>query len=280
MSVYKTILVPVDQRERSERSLAVATDLARRFDSHLVGLYVRPYATVPSAVRIEPGADLLLESQRKAIDQFAAEARGRFDAAVKRAGVGRAEWRDQEGDAAEVCALHARYADLLVLNQTDSGDSSGPGPTNFAEAIVLSVGRPVLLVPYIGPVPEIGRNVLVCWNGSREAARALTDSLPFLSTAQSVRVLAIDPRTSGSHGEQPSADISLYLARHGVNAIAARTPSAGIDAGSVILSQAADYGIDLIVMGAYGHSRLRELVMGGATRTILRQMTAPVLMSH
>ncbi len=278
--MFKSLLVPVDQRERSRRSLEVAADLARAFDAHLTGLYVRPRMYIPSAARIEPGVELVMEYQRKAVDELAASARAHFDRAVGRASA-RTEWRVDEGDTAEVAITHARYADLVVTNQTDPEDESSAGPSHFAESIIMAVGRPVLIVPFVGHFDTVGQTVLVCWNASREAARAVSDALPLLQRAKTVRVLAIDPTASAEgHGEVPSADISLFLARHGVNAVASRTPSAGLDAGDVILSHAADHGIDLIVMGAYGHSRLREVVMGGATRTVLRQMTVPVLMSH
>jgi nucleotide-binding universal stress UspA family protein len=190
----------------------------------------------------------------------------------------RVEWRTADGPRAEAVALHARYADLLVINQTDP---ESPDATHFGDAVLLSVGRPVLMVPYAGPTSSVGRNILVCWNASREASRAVTDALALLKNAKRVTVLTVDGATSqGGHGESPGSDIALYLARHGVNAVAAQTVSGSVDVGSVILSRAFDLEADLIVMGAYGHSRVREIVMGGATRTVLRSMTIPVLMSH
>jgi nucleotide-binding universal stress UspA family protein len=280
--MYKSLLVPVDQRERSRRSLEVAAELAVAFDAHLTGLYVRPRPAVPSAARIEPGVELMIEYQRKASAEMAAAAKGRFDEVVTRYALARSEWRTDEGDPADVCVTHARYADLVIVNQTDPEDESGSGPTHFAESMIMSVGRPVLIIPYVGRFETVGQTVLVPWNATREAARAVSDALPLLQRAKTVRVLAIDPVSSAGaeHGEVPSADISLFLARHGVNAVAARTPSAGLEPGDVILSHAADHGVDLIVMGAYGHSKLREFVMGGATRTVLHQMTVPVLMSR
>jgi nucleotide-binding universal stress UspA family protein len=279
--MYKSLLVPVDQRERSMRSLEIAVELARNFDAHLTGLYVRPRPQLPSAARVEPGADMMIALQRKSLDEVAARAKERFDSVMMRQGSSRVEWRTEEGDPATVCTTHARYADLIVVNQTDVEDETGSGPTHFAESIVMSVGRPVLIIPYVGDFATVGQNVLVCWSATREAARAVSDALPLLKRAAQVRVLTIDAEPSErGHGEVPGSDIALFLARHGVNAVATRTPSAGLDAGDVILSHAADHGNDLIVMGAYGHPRLMQLVLGGATRTILGQMTVPVLMSH
>jgi nucleotide-binding universal stress UspA family protein len=134
------------------------------------------------------------------------------------------------------------------------------------------------MVPYAGRFPDAGQRVLVAWNASREAARAVTDALPLLSRAERVEVVAFD--STGDHGEVPGADIALFLSRHGVKASAARQSAPGVDVGSQILSRAADVDADLIVMGAYGHSRLRELALGGATRSMLDAMTVPVLMAH
>jgi len=123
--------------------------------------------------------------------------------------------------------------------------------------------------------------VLVGWDASREAARAVRDAMPLLARAEAVTVLTIDAEQSPfGHGEIPGADIALYLARHGVKAEVARTVSAGIGIGNTLLSRAADYEANLLVMGAYGHSRVRELLLGGTTRTVLTSMILPVLMSH
>jgi len=121
--------------------------------------------------------------------------------------------------------------------------------------------------------------VLVAWNGSREATRAVHDALPLLRRAEKVTVLSIDP-DEDAEPRLPGADVSLHLARHGVTAQAATIAGTDVAVGDLLLSYAADHDIDLIVMGAYGHTRLREVVLGGATRTLLRHMTVPVLMSH
>jgi nucleotide-binding universal stress UspA family protein len=273
--MYKTLLVPVDGRARSLRSLAVAGALAGRWDAHLVGLYVQPNVHIPSAARAEGSAVMLEDLQRKVVEELTAQAKARFDEGVKASGAGRVEWRVARGDAAEAVARHARYADLVIVNQTDPDDELGSG---FADAILLAVGRPVLVVPYVGEPQAKGEHVLVCWDGGRAAARAVTDALPFLREARKVTVLTVN--TGAGPAEIPGADVAVYLARHGVRPEAARTPSGGIDPGNVILSRAFDYGVDMIVMGAYGHSRVREILLGGATRAILRQMTVPVLMSH
>jgi len=178
-------------------------------------------------------------------------------------------------------ALHARYVDLTILGQLDpdrgDADLIRPRP----EHVTLASGRPILVVPYAGHFETVGRHVLIGWNATREATRAVNDAMPLLAAADVVTVLTIDAREGpDAHGELPGADISLHLARHGVKAEVERTVSAGIPAGDVLLSRAADLGADLLVIGAYGHSRVRELLLGGATRSILQSMTVPVLMSH
>ena len=151
----------------------------------------------------------------------------------------------------------------------------------FANEVLLACGRPVLFVPYAGRFAQVGKRVLIAWNASREAARAVGDALPLLARADTVDVVAFDPdSTASDHGEVPGADIGLFLARHGVKVSVARQSGTGIDVGAQILSRAADNGSDLIVMGGYGHARLREFVLGGATRTLLESMTVLVLMSH
>jgi len=276
--MYKTLLVPVDARNRSARSIGIAARLAGEFGSHVVGLYVRPPSDFPAFVYAESGAALLADVQQKLVAELSATAQKQFEAGAKAAGLTTTEWRTADGEPADVVALHARYADLVIINQTDTGASYA---SHFADAALLGLGRPALLIPHVGEFKTIGRNVLVCWNASREAARAVTDALPFLQRAAKVTVMSVDAHPSlTGHGELPGADISLFLSRHGVKAEVAQMPSAGVEVGNVILSRAFDLGADLIVMGAYGHARVRELVMGGASRTILASMTVPVLMSH
>lgn len=274
--MFKTLLVPVDPRPRSLRSLEIAGKIADQWDSHVIGLYVKPPMYLPAG--IEAGAETLAELQQKTLAELVAEARARFDAGVKAAGIARSEFRADEGDIAEVVALHARYADLVIVNQTDPESDVR---TNFADAVLMWVGRPVLVVPYTGQFKTLGERVLVAWNASREAARAVTDALPFLQRAQQVVVLSIaGKRAASEFGGTPGADVAVYLARHGVKTEVAPTVAVDLNAGEEILSRAFDYGADLIVMGAYGHSRAREIVLGGATRTVLKSMTVPVLMSH
>jgi nucleotide-binding universal stress UspA family protein len=275
---YKTILVHLDSPPRSAEWLALAFGLAAQFEAHLVGLYAPGARRIPSYALAEAGLALrdLLE-QRWAENTRQAEKQFR-DAAARHGNAG-AEWRASDADAAAAVCLSARYADLVVAAQPEPQDAA---ETRFlAEELALSVGRPVLFVPYAGRFAAAGKRVLIAWDGGREAARAVSDALPFLERAEAVEVAVFDAeRGRRDHGEQPGADIGLYLARHGVKVTVHRQSGAGFDVGAQILSRAADTGSDLIVMGAYGHSRVRELVLGGVTRSMLEAMTVPVLMSH
>jgi len=275
--MYKTLLVPVDARKRSARSIELACQIAGTFDAHVIGLFVKPSFYIPGTAYAEGFTKLLADLEANTIRELTEEAKAQFDAGVKAAKVRSPQWRTAEGDKVEVVATHAHYADLVIINQTDP---EADDASHFADSVLLALGRPVLVVPYVGEFRNFGERVLVCWNGRREAARAMTDALPFLKRAKKVTVMSIDDATGAEKGELPLEEIAHLLARHGVSVEVVKTISAGVDVGNVILSRAADEGANLIVMGAYGHSRVREIVLGGATRVVLNSMTVPVLMSH
>ncbi len=282
---FKDILVALDASAAGRGRLELAAALAQRFEAHLVGLHTtlavgaeqtHGYFEVFERSILEPlyrdfGGKMRAE----------AEATQRlFEDAASRFGLS-AEWRVALGYPSQSAALHGRYADVIVLGQLDPEDPQAPLSRPLPEEVALAVGRPVLVVPYAGHWDKIGRRVLIGWDASREATRAVDDAMPLLAAAETVTVLAIDPATGPMrHGEMPGADIALHLARHGVKAAVESTVSAGIGIGNVLLSRASDLGADLLVMGAYGHSRMRELILGGVTRTVVESMTLPVLMSH
>jgi nucleotide-binding universal stress UspA family protein len=283
---FKDILVQLDNGPRSEVRLALAARLAQRSGGHLTGVYV---VDIPS-VEFFYGAAMPLGSSgaEQFVDQMRADALAAagpvetgFRELLRREAL-EGEWRLVEGDRPTAVALHARYADLTVLGQDNPYDRrDGVDHDAVTVAALMSSGRPVLVVPFAGAFPTFGEHVLVAWNASREAARAVNDAMPLLAQAKMVTVLAINPRRGlGEHGDVPAADIALHLARHGVRAEAAHTVATDIAEGEALLSYAADIGADLIVAGAYGHSRARELVFGGVTRTLLHEMTAPVFLSH
>jgi nucleotide-binding universal stress UspA family protein len=270
---YKTIIVHVDNRARRAERLALAFTLAGRYGSHLVGLFALEAARIPSYALAETG-QLVVEIERKRRAEEARAAEADFRQAARRSEAS-SEWRLSTQDAAAALQLSARYADLVIAAQPEPQETLA---SLFAGELVLGAGRPVLFVPYAGRFADVGKRVLIAWNASREAARAVTDALPILARAEAVEVIAFAP--GGDHGEIPGADMAHFLARHGVKASAATDTAPALAVGERILSRAADSEADLIVMGAYGRSRLRELVLGGATRTLLGAMTVPVLMAH
>jgi nucleotide-binding universal stress UspA family protein len=276
---YKTILVHCDASAKVVHRLAVAVDLAKRHGAHLVGVNIREPFTAPAMFDGTAAMDSLLAAFEETARADMAAAKSAFDKAVKGAELS-TEWRSEEGYADARLTVHSRYADLTVLGQADA-ESPSFAPLDLPETMAMSTGRPVLLVPHIGAPARAAKTVMLCWNATRESARAASDALPLLQAAAKVIVLCIDPRSSDDgHGAEPGADVATWLARHGVKVTVQRDVAADSDVGSVILSRAADYDVDLIVMGLYGHSRLREMVLGGASRTLLATMTVPVFVAH
>ncbi len=279
---YKDLLVVLDSETASRGRMDLAAALAERFAAHLVGLYPLPIPEVPRNFGYYDPAQLdpFFSELREKAQEVSDKEREAFEHAASLRGLS-AEWRVVTADAGYDPALHARYVDLTILGQVDPDRYEAEFVRPRPEQVTLASGRPILVVPYAGHFETVGRRVLIGWNATREATRAVNDAMPLLIGADVVTVLTIDAREGpDGHGEVPGADISLHLARHGVKATVERTVSAGIPAGDVLLSRAADLGADLLVIGAYGHSRVRELLLGGATRSILQSMTLPVLMSH
>jgi nucleotide-binding universal stress UspA family protein len=275
----KDILVHVGSGTPGAERCQIAVKLAAIDNAHLVGLHVRPTLRMPAAVSPEMGAELA-RLHAEYTGQVAQAARSSFERAAQLEGL-TAEWRDVMGDFLGSVALHARYADLSIIGQTDDDERGLEGEQRLVDSLALTNGGPVLVVPAVGHFPVVGQNVLVAWNGSREAQRAVNDAISILQRAKRVVVLTINPDEGPvSHGDQPGADIGLHLARHGVTATCETVSATDVDVGNLLLSRAADEGIDLLVMGAYGRSQLRELVLGGVTRQVLREMTVPTLMSH
>jgi nucleotide-binding universal stress UspA family protein len=276
---YKTILVHCDASRTVEGRLAAAADVAQRFEARLVGLHAREPFEVLSFTDGGMAMGPLMEAYRSGCDAAEKTAASAYTKATK----GRnfpSEWRVAEAFSDDAIALNARYADLLIVGQADPDDPAG-SRNDLPEAMAFATGRPVLVVPQVGAPSTVGKTVMLCWNATRESARAAADALPFLQAADKVIVLIIDPdKSSNGHGEEPGADVAVWLARHGVKVTVQRDVAVDSEIGEVILSRAADHGVDLIVMGIYGHSRLREFVLGGASRTLLSSMTVPVLMSH
>ncbi|WP_374356374.1 universal stress protein [Chitinimonas sp.] len=276
---YRTILVHVDSSPRAAARIRYACQLAEANEAHLTGLFVAS-PVFSGGLGPFPAPPETYAAQYLALERDAAAAKAGFER-LTQAYRPRVEWRQQLGPCVDAFNLHARYHDLLLLGQRDAAAPVDGVPDDFVASVVMGCGRPALVLPYAGDFTGPSRHILVAWNGSREATRAVTDALPLLREADRVTVLTISPQVGDhAHGELPGADIGLYLTRHGVHVEVARDVAFSRDVGEVLLSAAADRAADAIVMGLYGHSRLRELMMGGASRTLLGAMTIPVFMSH
>jgi nucleotide-binding universal stress UspA family protein len=278
---YKDLLVHLDDAKGCGSRVDAAVRLAARHEAHLTGFY--PIVEIPLLnyirERIPRDIQASMDAEAKAQAEAAQKA---FKEAAERGGVSYETRIDQALDTtlARVVSMHARYADLVVLGQVDPDQPPYVGH-HLPKEVVLSAGRPVLIVPYDWALETLGDRVLIAWDASREAARAVSDALPILERAGSVLVASVNPKqTPLDHGELPGADIALHLARHGIDMEVRSIEVDRMEVGEALLSFAADAARDLLVMGAYAHSRLRELVLGGATRTVLERMTLPVLMAH
>lgn len=277
---YKSILVHLDTSARAHPRLEFALRLAHQFHARLTGIF-STYIPESHAFFVMAGtAGYYAEHERQRHERSAALER-LFHAEVARAKV-EGQWIAVNGYANDVVPPYTHLADLVIAGQTDPKDPESFIAEQFVEHIVLSAGRPVLLVPSAGSFETVGKHALIAWDGSREATRAIHDAMPFLSHAANVTLLTVNARGAEPPRYRiPGADIALTVARHGVKLdVREVTADSNTSVGDVLLSQAVDSGCDMIVMGAYAHSRLHEVVLGGATRTILQSMTVPVLMSH
>ncbi|MGI9434226.1 MAG: universal stress protein [Geminicoccaceae bacterium] len=278
--MYKDLLLAVDTRDANAICVDYGIKLAKRFDAHLTGLYLIPEFAPPATVGIYLTTDINANVERHERQQADAVIAGFRDTA-EREGVAFDTRTDRchRSEFADRLAIYGRYADAVIIGQPDDDDSAGdiqdPGDT------LLTCGAPVIVVPHIGAPATTAERVMIAWNVSRESARAVRDAMPLLEQAKAVDVVCIRPKMSeAGHGDMPGTDIALHLARHGIQVEVEIVESKDIDVGNAILSHLADRGSDILVMGGYGHSRMREFILGGATRTILQSMTVPVLMAH
>ena len=274
---FKDIVVHQGDDAHAERRLNAALDLAKQFNAHLTGVYVLSYPNIPGFVQTGLPSEIITQRY----DEIRADGeanRAVFTAAAAREDVG-AKFRLMEGDATDAVTKCGRYSDLLVVGQPDPDH---PAQTDgLAEELLLASGRPILVVPYTAHQSQIGRRVMVAWRATREATRAVHDAMPILEQAEEVIVYSVNP--PGRPDDQDyiaGSGICEHLSRHGVNATPRHIVAPDMQVSDSILSAISDNGINFLVMGGYGHSRLRELAFGGATRDIMRSMTCPTMMSH
>jgi nucleotide-binding universal stress UspA family protein len=270
---YRSILVHLDDND-GLACIDAAAALAARHGAELQGAYLVPTRELtPFTSAMLP--DSVVEHRLRDTGDAQNRAETRFRDAAARHGVANVSWSAPAGEAIDAAILHARYADLIVLPQPAAGFES-----DLVHAVLMQAGRPALIVPSIGGA-TVGQRVLVAWKESRESARALADALPLLARAEAVRVVSVSSQRDDEIRETlADKDVAAWLARHGVDATVRHQVAEDVDAGNLLLSRAADFGADLIVMGAYSRPRLSEVVLGGVTRLMLQSMTVPVLMSH
>jgi nucleotide-binding universal stress UspA family protein len=279
---YKTILVHVDGSKHLYRRVEAAARLAETYDAHLVGVALVELPAIffdpPVVNPVDPGIEAALQVPRKR----AIEALADFEDFARKFKVPSIETRLEENETARGVSLQARYCDLVVLGQYDPYDSDSSTKAYFAETVIVECAVPVLVVPSVHIPDGIGKRILVSWNASREAARAVHYALPLLRRAEHVEVAVFDPEIlPATYRAVADKDIVEWLGRHGITASVTRQATSGdVGIGNALLSLANDRLADLLVMGCYGHSRFREIVLGGVSREILSSMTLPVLMTH
>lgn len=285
----KDLLVHFGDPARYEYHLAVASYLAKQHSARLTGLFVvEPSLSRQAQFEIGPGAigvtsaatarNIPAPPQFNSDGVLTTNLKARFNTLTEEQGIP-AECHVTVGSAATV-ADYALYADLTIVGQRDPDRTAANDFEKVPEAVLMASGRPVLVIPFAGDFPAIGRRVMIAWKRGREAARAVNDAWPILAKAETVTLVAVNPEPVGSDGNDSASRMAQHLSLHGVKVQVERPFMKDIDDATVLLNTASDMAADLIVSGGYGHSRIRELALGGVTRTLLREMVAPVLMSH
>jgi len=276
---FKDLLVFVDTLPGGDQRLDLAVALARQHEAHLTAVHVVRPPEIPGA----PGRvyfETILETALEQPERDVATLEESFRERLRRDGL-LGEWRVIRDDSRHQPAVHARYADLVIAGQVrEHSRAAGPGAIMPAELAILS-GRPVIVAPDTSFPPTVGGNLLIAWKPTREAVRAIAEAMPLLRRAERVTLLSVNPHVGATeHGEQPGADLARHLARHGVEIVVETAVAHDVGVADAVLSRAAQAGADLIVMGAGGHSRLHEMIFGGATVDMLEQARIPLLIAH
>jgi len=278
---YKTILLHLHDIRRAQQLLDVALPIARKMDAHLIALNVMPpYVVLPGG---ELGAgSVTVDAHREAYRAEILKLKERF-AEATRLNAAKSEWREADANFATATGTviaHGRVCDMIIASQKDPEWSLSEF-LEEPERLAIESGRPVLLVPNKGKVVVPPKRVTIAWNGRREAIRAVFDALPLLSGTEEVNIVWVHPeRDQPEAGDLPGADIGTVLSRHGVKCLVSQTSAVDSGVAAELLRQAGAFSADMIVMGLYGHSRVREFILGGASRDMLATMDRPLLISH
>ncbi|MGE5621859.1 MAG: universal stress protein [Bacillota bacterium] len=277
---YKTVLVHVDESAHASERIKIAAAVAMAENAHLIGTAMTGASRYLMQTRMLAELDPNLKTHLDFLRARAMRGLEDFEATAQKLGLPSFEKRLVDDEAGGGICLQARYADLVVIGQNDPYEVSPVVMPDFPEYVVLYSGRPVLLVPYSGHFDGIGKRVLIAWDASMPATRAVTNAIPLLRRAQIVQVVIFNPDARRQvHGALPGADIALYLARHDVK-VEVLERKTDREVGLALQALASELQSDLLVMGGYGHARFREILLGGVTSTVLETMRVPVLMAH
>jgi nucleotide-binding universal stress UspA family protein len=277
---YKNILVHLDNSNGCRNRLEAAFALARDFDGQLTGLFVVPNYVVPSYVEAQISVDLITDVTERALARARETLKG-YEKMAKDAGVSM-QAHVLEGQLIPMLREHSKYADLMLLGQDDPDDPDNAS-YGLADALLFEGACPCLIVPHSGKLAAPGKRVLLTWNASRESAHALREAMPILKRAETVVVLSSEPDGGDSdlaNGHPHAEALSRLLESHGVEAVSSGISDPDLDVSDAIVDQAADMDADLIVMGAYGHARLREIILGGVTRDLLKRAPVCLFLAH
>ncbi|MCR9214530.1 MAG: universal stress protein [Proteobacteria bacterium] len=271
----KTILLHLNNDPQLDQRIEAALGIAEDYDAHVKALFTISQVTVPTSFMgyVPPE---FIEQSRKVEEEHAAEAKAKLEEYAGK--IGReVEIVIEEGYAPDLINEHAVAVDLVILGQGDPDAENNAQSQYVADELVVSSPRPVLTIPFAGKYRDFGKHVLVAWNNSRESSRALHEAMPFLKKAEKVTLVSVNAKEDEAYEME---HILGHLKRHGIEATYKSGQWPGIGVGDALLDALVDYSADMLVMGAYGHSRLREMILGGATENILSHMTAPVLFAH
>lgn len=276
MSV-KTILVHLANDDHHGVRLDVAVRMAKVHRAHIVALFITTPEGMPAVSTGRGASAAYLEAARESARERAIALEEEFESACDKHNV-KSTWVVEDGDHLESLAYHAHAADIAILSRPSKAEHlEDHFRMRLAEQFTLISGCPVLLLPRIEEIPTFGKHIMVAWKANREALRAVRDSLPFLKEADKVTVLAVGPTAEDALSE---TELVSYLSRHEISAEPHNVAESEEGVGHTILATAEALGCDMIVMGAYGHSRIREIIMGGVTRYIFGHTSMPVLLSH
>ncbi len=277
---FKNLLLHLDHSGGCQNRLDITFALAKKHDALITGLFVVPDYVVPSYVEAQISVDLITDVTEKALAR-ARETLSGYQKMADEAGV-RMDAHVVEGQVIPILREHSKYSDLLMLGQ-DQPDDPDNASYGLADALLFEGACACMVVPHSGKLALPGKRILLTWNASRESARALREAMPLLKSAEAVVVLSSEPNDSDAEiarGHPHADELARFLESHRIESVSSGISDMDISASDAILGQAAEMNADLIVMGAYGHARLREIILGGVTRDLLKQSQVPLFLAH